>query len=920
MAAAHRLAFRGRSRERQVLDHLLDRVRGGESAVLVIRGEAGIGKTALLHYCARQAAGCRVVQLSGVESELELPLAALHQLCAPMLGDLATLPEPQQDAVRVAFGLATGSVPDRFLVGLAVLGLLAEAASRRPVVWLVDDAQWLDATSSQVLEFVGRRLLAESVGILFAVREPADERLFRGMPDLPLDGLTGDDAQALLAAAVPGHLDEQIRDRLVAETRGNPLALLELVNRTSTAELAGGFAVPPTATLSGHLHDHYLRHVQALPKPAQRLMLLAAADPTGDATLVWRAARALGVGRPEAAASEQLLEIGARVRFRHPLVRSAAYAAGSPQDRCSAHRALAEATDGRADPEHRVWHLAAAATGPDEDVASQLERTAGRAQARAGLAGAAAFLQRSVDLTAAPERRAERALAAAHAHLQAGSFEAALGLLAEAEAAAVDELQRARVEQLRGQVARVSDYGREAPVRLLRAAARLESLDLRLARDSYLHALFASIVAGRLAQPGGRLLEVARAARSVAPPRPAPLPQDLLLDGMATMIIDGRAAAETTLRRAVHAFLRDQISTDDWAQWGLLGTGAAVALWDFDRWVVMSGRHLEFARASGALAPLSAALNAHRVVATFCGDFETAASLGLEENAVKEVTGVRIASYGGMLLAAYQGRPVEAEELVAANADDAFARGDGRGLYFADWATAILHNGLGHYRKALRAAERAAEDDFAPYCGRALPELIEAAVRSGETTLAADGLRRLSATVVEGSDWVSGLQARSRALLSDGEPAERCYVEAVARLGRTRLRPDLARAHLLYGEWLRRESRRVDARHQLRTAYDMFAGMGAQAFADRARRELLATGEKLRKREVDTQAELTSQEEHIARLARDGRTNPEIAAELFLSARTVEWHLRKVFTKLRITSRKDLGPVLAAHGRSTTHE
>ena len=445
--------------------------------MLVIRGEAGIGKTALLHYCARQAAGCRVAQLSGVESELELPLAALHQLCAPMLGDLATLPEPQQDAVRVAFGLATGSVPDRFLVGLAVLGLLAEAASRRPVVCLVDDAQWLDVASSQVLEFVGRRLLAESVGILFAVREPADERLFRGMPDLPLDGLTGDDAQALLAAAVPGHLDEQVRDRLVAETRGNPLALLELVNRMSTAELAGGFAAPPT----GHLHDHYLRHVRALPMPTQRLMLLAAADPTGDATLVWRAARTLGVGRPEAAAaaSEQLLEIGARVRFRHPLVRSAAYAAGSPQDRCSAHRALAEATDGRADPEHRVWHLAAAATGPDEDVASQLERTAGRAQARAGLAGAAAFLQRSVALTAAPERRAERALAAAHAHLQAGSFEAALGLLAEAEAAAVDELQRARAEQLRGQVARVSDYGREAPIRLLRAAARLESLDLR---------------------------------------------------------------------------------------------------------------------------------------------------------------------------------------------------------------------------------------------------------------------------------------------------------------------------------------------------------------------------------------------------------------------------------------------------------
>ena len=889
--------------------------------MLVIRGEAGIGKTALLHHCARQAAGCRVAQLAGVESELELPLAALHQLCAPMLGDLAMLPEPQQDALRVAFGLATGSVPDRFLVGLAVLGLLAEAAARRPVVCLVDDAQWLDAASSQVLEFVARRLLAESVGLVFAVREPADERLLRGMPDLPLGGLTDDDAQALLAAAVPGHLDEQVRDRLVAETRGNPSALLELVNGMSTAELAGGFA-PPTATLSGHLHDHYLRHVQALPEPTQRLMLLAAADPTGDATLVWRAARTLGVGRPEAAtaASEQLLEIGARVRFRHPLVRSAAYAAGSPQDRSSVHRALAEATDGHADPEHRVWHLAAAATGPDEDLAAQLERTADRAQARAGLAGAAAFLQRSVALTAAPERRADRALAAAHVNLEAGSFDVALGLLAEADAAAVDELQRARVEQLRGRIARVSDYGREAPVRLLRAAARLESLDLRLARDSYLHALFASIVAGRLAQPGGRLLEIAQAARSVAPPEHAPLPRDLLLDGVATMIIDGQAAAEPALRRAVHAFLRDQISAEDWAQWGLLGTGAAVALWDFDSWSLLSSRHLEFARASGALTPLSAALNAQRVVATFCGDFEAAASLGVEEHAVKEVTGARTASYGGMLLAAYQGQPVDAAQLIATDASDAFARGDGRALYVADLATAILHNGLGHYRKALLPAQQAAEDDYAPHSGRALPELIEAAVRSGEAALAADGLRRLSATITPGSDWASGLEARSRALLSDGEPAERCYVEAVERLGCTRLRPDLARAHLLYGEWLRREGRRVDARHQLRTAHDLFAAMGAQAFADRARRELLATGEKLRKREVDTHAELTSQEEHIARLARDGRTNPEIGAELFLSARTVEWHLRKVFTKLRITSRKDLSAALPIHGRSTMHE
>ena len=587
-----------------------------------------------------------------------------------MLGDLAALPEPQQDAVRVAFGLATGSAPDRFLVGLAVLSLLAEVAAQRPLVCLVDDAQWLDVPSAQVLRFVARRLLAESVVLLFAVREAADERLFPALPALTLEGLTDGDARAFLTAAIPGrHLDEQVRDRLVAETRGNPLALLELTRGMSDAELAGGFAVPPTATLSGHLDDHYLRRVRALPEPTQRLMLLAAADPTGDAALLWRAGRTLGVGRQEAAAaaSEQLLEIGSRVRFRHPLVRSAAYAAGSPQDRCSAHRALAEATDPQADPERRVWHLAAAATGPDEDVAAELERTAGRVQARAGLAAAAAFLQRSVALTAEPGRRADRALAATHANLHAGAFDAALGLLAEAEAAAVDDLQRARVEQLRGQVDRASSSGREAPVRLLRAAKRLESLDVRLARDTYLDALFASLVAGRLAQPGGHLLEVARAARSVAPPGHAPLPRDLLLDGLATMIIDGRAAAEPILRRAVDAFLGDQVSADDWLQGGLLSSGAAIALWDVNSWAALSTRHLEFARASGALAPLSAALNAHRVMAIFCGDFEAATSLGAEEVAVKEVTGARKTSYGALLLAAYQGRPAEASRLIAAD-------------------------------------------------------------------------------------------------------------------------------------------------------------------------------------------------------------------------------------------------------------
>jgi DNA-binding CsgD family transcriptional regulator len=925
MAARRTPAFRGHARERQALDGLLDRVRGGESAVLVLRGEAGIGKTALMRYCARQASGCQVVQIEGVESEMELPLAALHQLCNPMLSCLPALPEPQQRALRVAFGLAAEPATDRFILGLAVLSLLAEKAAARPLVCLVDDAQWLDEASSQVLAFVGRRLLAEPVALLFAVREAADERLFPGLPALTVEGLTVEDARSLLKAAVPGHLDEQVTDRIMAETRGNPLGLLELARGMSEAELAGGFAGPPDASLpgrlQGQLQDHYLRRVRVLPGPAQQLMLLAAADPTGDATLLRRAAQARGLGPDAVAAAdaEQLLNIGPRVRFHHPLVRSAAYAAGSPEDRRAAHLTLAAATDAQTDPERRVWHLAAAATGPDEDVATALEQAAAKIQARAGLAASAAFLQRSVTLTAEPRRRADRALAAALAHQHAGTFGTALGLLAQAAADAVDDLQRARVEQLRGQIEWASVSGREAPVLLLQAAKKLESLDAGLARETYLYAWVASHLAGPLAGPGGLLLEVSRAAQAAPPPAGAPRPCDLLLDGLTTMIVRGHAAAEPTLRQAVDAFLGDQVLGEEWLKWGIFAQMATMAVWDFDSWVALSTRHVELARATGALAPLSMALNGRGQVSTLCGDFEAAASLAAEKDVVNEVTGIRQAATCDLLLAGYRGRPAEAAPLFAATTEDSIARGEGLAVQLVNWSAAVLHNGLGRYAEALAVVEPTTEETYQPLTAQLiLPELIEAAARTGQAELARQALDRLSAmTVIEDSDWAKGLEARSRALVSDSQEAEQSYVEAVERLGRTPLRPDLARAHLLYGEWLRRENRRLDARHQLRAGYHLFTAIGADAFAERARGELLATGEKVRKRAVDTYHQLTAQEEHIVRLARDGRTNPEIAAELFISTRTVEWHLRQVFAKLGITSRRDLHNALPARGQRT---
>ncbi|WP_433561006.1 AAA family ATPase [Nocardia sp. CA-151230] len=900
-------ALRGRQREREELDGALRGVRTGESRVLVLRGEAGIGKTTLLGYLAESASGCRVAQIAGIESELELPFAALHQLCAPMLELAPRLPEPQRQALQVVFGDTAGPPPDKFMVGLAVLGLLAEAATEQPLVCLVDDVQWLDETSGQVLSFVARRLVAESVLMVCAVREPAGQKLLAGIPTLTLEGLAEEDAQTLLGTLLPGRLDQLVRDRIIAETRGNPLALVEL-SKGGRAGLMGGFALPNIRI--GELEDLYVRRIRALPEPTRQLLLLAAADPTGDATLLWRAAQALGLGpdTAEAAEQDQFVEIGALIRFRHPLIRSAAYAAGSAEARRAVHLALADATDAQMDAERRVWHRAAAAAGPDEEVAAALEEAAARVEIRGGAAASAALLQRSVALTADPGQRAERALAAAYAHLNAGSFEAVLALLAEAEADARDDLQRARAELLRGLTERAARSGREAPVALLRAARQLEPLDIRLARHTYLDAWGAALVAGGLAERGGDLEEVSRAA-CAAPPDPAgPVPGDHLIAGLSRLVTDGTSTAAPMLRRAVTEFLDTRMPVDQFLHCGMLVANAALSLWDYEAWDAASSRHVSLARAAGALAPLAIALNANRVVALWRGDVDRARELGLEEQTVKEVTGTRRASYGDLFLLAYQGNAAEAVPVFAAAAAEAAARGEGLGQQITDRAAALLHLGLGRYAEASAAAVRAAAGNLGPFTAQALPDLVEAAARSDRPDLAQGALDRLAAYAeVPDSDWAAGLLARSRALVGGREED---YAEAIERLARTRLRFELARARLLYGEWLRRERRRADARDHLKVAFEEFVAMGADGFAERTRHELLATGEKVRKRTVDTLDELTPQEEQIARMARDGKTNPEIGAELYISARTVEWHLRKVFGKLAISSRRELGGAL----------
>ena len=890
-----------------MLDELVGDIRQGVSRSLVLRGEAGIGKTALLQYLVDAAPGVTVLRAVGVESEMELAYASLHQLCGPMLDRLHTLPTPQREALEIVFGLSSAAAPDRFLVGLAVLSLLSETADERPLLCIVDDAQWLDEASALTLAFVARRLLAEPVGIVFAAREPGEE--LQHLSELEVHGVSNGDARALLGTAVRVKLDERVRDRIIAETRGNPLALLELPRGLTATQLAGGFGLVGAQSISGRVEATFARRVEMVSGDARRLLLVAAAEPLGDPLLLWSVADRLGICRAAAdeAESAGLLVIGDRVTFRHPLVRSAVYRSAAPSERRTVHLALAEASDPEADPDRRAWHLAAAATGPDEHVASELERSADRAQARGGLAAAAAFLRRAVALTQDPARRADRALAAAQVSLQAGAFDAAFALVAAAEAGPLDHFQCARVDLLRGRLAFASGRTGDASRLLLTAARRLEPLDPELARETYLTAWTASI-----AWAGDVLVEICRAIQAL--PRRAGTPQalNLLLEGLALLTTDGRAAATPTLQSAAKA-LRS-IAVEDVLRWGWSASGAIAAAWDDQAMLAIYARHVQLTRDAGALADLPIHLSALSFATAWVGDFAGAAALISELETVAAATGSRFAHDNGCLmrLRALQGREAEALALIEAIVKPTDKPRRGIRVTVAHWAAAVLFNGLARYEEAASAARQAASSTFEPWVSMwALPELVEAAARAGDNRLARDALERLTAaTQPAGTDWALGFEARCRALMTEGADADELYREAIERLGRTVVRPELARAHLLYGEWLRRERRRVEAREQLHAAHDQFTSIGMEAFAERARRELMATGEHVHRRTVETRDDLTAQERQIARLARDGLSNAEIGARLFISQHTVAYHLRKVFSKLGVTKRHQLADAL----------
>jgi DNA-binding CsgD family transcriptional regulator len=895
-----------RGGERDVLERLVAGVRAGQSRVLVVRGEAGVGKTALLGQLSAAADGCRIARAAGVESEMELAFAGLHALCAPMLDRLGHLPGPQREALSTAFGLSAGPAPDRFLVGLAVLSLLADAAEERPLVCIVDDAQWLDRVSAQTLAFVARRLLAERVGLVFALRGFREERVFEGLPELVVEGLAADDARLLLDATIPGPLDERVKNRILGEAGGNPLALIELPRGLTPAELAGGFGLPDARPLANRLEHTFLQRVQTLPRDTQLLLLTAAAEPLGHLGLLWRAAEILGIGGAAAGPAEAagLIELGLRVRFTHPLVRSAVYRASDRDDRRDVHRALAEATDPVADPDRRAWHRAHATATPDEDVAAEMAHSADRAQGRGGLAAAAAFLRRAAELTPDPAMRVERLLAAAQAKLDVADVVSASDLLVAAELGPLDELQRARLERLRARIVFASRRGRDAPPLLLEAARRLDPLDAKLARETYLEAIASAMYAGRLGT-GPDEREVAEAVRASNPVQDLGA-ADALLDALVTRFTEGYAAAVGPLSRAVRAFAGLDGGGAD-RRWLWLACRLAQDLWDDELWHVLATRGVRFARDTGGLRLLPVMANYLAALNVHSGDFASAAALIDEVDALTEATGFPPLKYAATMLAAARGD--EASDLFEWAWRNLMERGEGSGLGQWWWLTALRHNGHGRYREALADAQRACEHEDVIAYGWALVELIEAGVRAEAMDEAAAALERLSErTQASGTEWALGIEARCRALVTYDESL---YQQSIERLGRSRAAVELGRGRLLYGEWLRRENRRTEAREQLRAAHESFSRIGAAAFAERARRELLATGETVRRITPDTRDALTPQEVQVARLARDGHTNPEIGAQLFISPRTVEYHLHKVFRKLDVSSRRELRDALA---------
>ncbi|MGI5230644.1 ATP-binding protein [Actinoallomurus sp. CA-142502] len=905
-----RLVKSPRTAELAAVERTLRAAASGQGGALLIRGEAGIGKTELIGRVLDRAEGLRRLRTVGREFDTELPFTALHELCQPLLPYLETLPGPQRAAVEVAFALRDGTTPDRFRLSVAVLGLLSAAAEEQPIVCAVDDAQWLDPASAQVLAFVARRVEHDPVAFLFAVREPGVPALLDGLPELSLTGLGKEDALALLTSRLRTPLDERVRDQIIAEARGNPLALLELPRSVGTAELAGGFGLPNALPVPARIEAGYRERLATLPEDTRRLLLLAAAEPLGDPVLLWRAAEEMDIPSEAAdpAAAAGLLDIGVRVRFRHPLVRSAIYRAAAPEDRRTAHRVLAGITDPLVDPDRRAWHRGQSVLLPDEGIAAELERAAERASARGGIAAAAGFLERATVLTPDPARRAERAFEAADRKHWAGDNEAAAGLLATAKAGPNDERQQVLIELLAARMSIGAGPGTKDPTAALDGAQRLKAYDRERAHGVFTAGFVTAMRAGRLGRPG-LLADTARqlATTLEEPSGEYPKLRNLLLRALISRETEGYAKAVPSLREAVGAYLSASEQGDHYLHWATLAAATAMDLWQHDDWRTLCERQVLLIHRTGTLLALPSALHYLAYAHILAGEFQDAEALVAQAFTFDPSGNPSGPPFGDLLLRAWRGDEEGTAALAERVTDSARKSGEGHGLSVVDGANAVLFNGIGRYDAAYEAAAEVCQYDEVGFLSFIPHELVEAAARSGRHRLAKPVLERFAErTDTSGTDLAIGLQLYARALLADDTSAEDLYREAIDRLSRTSATVYLARAHLIYGEWLRRTARRGDARAQLRIAYEKLSGMGAAGFAGRAARELSACGERPHRPAASPRDLLTPQELQIARLVAGGATSKEAAAQLFLSPRTVHAHLRNIFKKLGITSRLQL--------------
>lgn len=907
-SAAVRPHLIGRTRETAALNALLDAVRRGMSGKLLIRGEAGIGKTALLEHLISTASDFRVIKALGIESEMSLGFAGLHQLIVPFLPKVDRLPVPQRDALAVAFGLAPGPTPERFQVGLATLTLLAAAAADKPLVAIVDDAQWLDIESAEVLAFVARRLQAEGIAMIFGLRDPMDRPIsFAGIPELRLGPLEDEAARELLATVVSRPLDEPAWRRLFDETEGNPLAILELGGELAGTQIAGPTPLAEPLPVGPRLQQHFLRQLGELGADAQTFLRLASGESSSDPVVLWRAARDLGLDKDVfvEAEAKRLIVVGPLVSFRHPLIRSAIYHGMAAAERRRIHAALARVTDPKIDPERHAAHRALATVEPDEEVAADLAQCAERAQERGAYAAWAAFASRAAELTPDPQVRAARLLSASEASMTAGQLVRAQASLDQAMPALRDPLQQATAQALAGSIRVARGEGGDTPRILLNAARTMAALDPGRA----VRILANALQAATFTQPDmkGSLM------RDIAAEVPAlvSLPQSppaLILRGYATVVMSGYTAAAPILKQAIAATLRDGTDPDAPHR---LASLAAYSLFD-DRAVhLLATDWVRVTRERAALIALPIALNFLASVELHFGRLDESEALFKQSMEISEATdnpGIfGSASRGDVLVIAWRGSEAQARERAAAHVAEARERGQVYWANFAGFALTALELALGRYRPALEAALPTYNDD-PPYAGSwVLPGLIEAAVRIGDEDIANAALTRLTDRAVAGATPLGlGLLARCRALLADDSEAESLYRHAIDELGRSPTEPELGRTRLLYGEWLRRQNRRREAREELRMAFEMFSRMGINAFAERARVELLATGERVRRRTIETQDQLSAQELQIARRAAEGVHNQEIASQLFISERTVEYHLAKVFRKLDVSSRTEL--------------